>query len=563
MSDPIISTSGITGTDGITPVYEPNARWCYWELSEIYFGNLGSNRYVPKVGDYVKDKTIDADYRVESIDPVTLIPTLRAVSEVRSGNMTTEDILFGVGPGTQADTYRVYLDTSVLPHVLAVDARLYVAGSSTSYAKIFRGSDVSDQSKIVSALFDQSGILLTLNIPLELARFDNHTNVSTKVISVCHTRETLNDGELVTAVIYDDVGHVVSKRQLLIENTSFIRSINASQKYVSGISIETPFLSSTTDTLIEFPINVPLQGIGLFGIVHYSDGSSLRMPVDGTKFKIFGLEQFVSTIVGQRISLVLSYTVGSDETVYGAVNVNNSKFVTKALSLVTLGQDGAYAVKLFGYPVWIDSIQGYKMSWHLYTLDRDVSYEVTSLVRFNANTGPFQPKAYGLQQNLSVSINLRDINGSFKSYIHVQAIAIVLAQPGDERTTNWTIGFDPGQNPQYGVDLHANVKYINANLNILRIDSGIVNFEDWLKRTYFDTKPIFNNLREIAPPRPNLFIIRSGNLNVEFNITSWNKDLTVGFGIVTNDTLFVEFIYRTSTSDVKLGVSGLPIYNLN
>lgn len=324
---PPISTLGVVGSDGITPVYAPDARWCWWELKEIYFGNVGDRRYVPKVGDCIKDTDINADYIVASIDPVTLIPTLRALVALNNGGLSEQDILFGVGPGTQADTYRVYLDTSVLPYVLAVDARLYVAGSATSYCKIFRGADVSDQSKVVSALFDQSGTLLTLNIPLELARFDNHLNVSTKIVSVCHTKEQMNDGELVTIVFYDDIGHVVSKRQLLVENTAFIRSINVSQKYISSISVETPFLSATTDNLIEFPINVPLQGIGLFGIVNYSDGSSLRMPVDGTKFKIFGIEQFVGTIVGQKINLVLSYTVGSDETVYGAVNVKDRKSV--------------------------------------------------------------------------------------------------------------------------------------------------------------------------------------------------------------------------------------------
>lgn len=558
----IISTAGVTGTDGVTPVYEPNARWCWWEISEIYVGSLGNKRYVPKIGDYVMDKEIYAVYKVEDIDPVTLIADLRAVTQTLSGSMTDDDILFGVGPGTQADTYRVYLDTSVLPYVLAVDARLKVGGSASSYARIFKGSDVSNTLNLVSALFDQSGTLLTLNIPLEAAAIDSHTNNSIKIVSVCHTREALEDGELVTCVIYNDVGHVVSKRQLLVENTAFIRSINAAQKYITGLSIQTPFLSSTTDSLIEFPVNVPLAGIDLFGIVNYSDGSSIKMPVDGTKFKIFGLEQYLGTVVGQRVGLVLSYTVGAGEVVYGAVNVNDKKFVTKSLTLLALEQDGAYAVKLFGYPVWQGTVSGYKMNWFLYTLDRDVSYNVTELVKFNPQTGPFNPKAYGFLQNLSVSINLRDINGSFKSYIHAQTIAITLLEPGDARTTNWTIGFDALQNPPYGTGLRATVNYINANLNIVRVDSGIATFEEWLEKTYFATRPITNTTKELNPPKPNFFIVKNGPVSAEFSITSWNSNLQVGFGIVTNDTMFLEFIHRTPSADVKLGIAGLPIYNV-
>ncbi|WP_200850974.1 hypothetical protein, partial [Klebsiella pneumoniae] len=50
----------------------------------------------------------------------------------------------------------------------------------------------------------------------------------------------------------------------------------------------------------------------------YSDGSKKIMPVDGTKFNLYGLQNFIATIVGQKIELVLSYKLSADEYVYGA-----------------------------------------------------------------------------------------------------------------------------------------------------------------------------------------------------------------------------------------------------
>lgn len=551
----------VSGTDGVVPIYDPTARWCWWEINEIYQGGPGSNRYIPKVGDYVVDKLTFTTQIVDSIDPVTLIATLRLLpSPVNSGVFTLDDILVGVGPGTQSDTYRVYVDTSVTPHILAVDARLKIGGSMASYAKIFKGSDVSSTGQVISRLYDQSGSMLSLNIPLELAAINSSVNYSIKVIAPCYTDETLNDGEVVTAVIYSDTGHVISKRQLLVENTAFIRSVNASQKYISHISLETPFLSSTTDTLIEFPINVPIEGLGFMGVVHYSDGSMLRMPVDGTKFKMLGLHQFVGTIVGQRVDLVLSYNVSPNETVYGAIN-NDGIHITKPYTLVSLAQDGAYAVKLFGYPVWIDAIQGYTMNWTLYTLDRNITYDVTQYVTYDINTGAFRPKAYGFLQNLSVSINLRNVSGAFKSYIHVQSIDIVLAQPGTARSTNWTIGFETNQTPPYGIDLFAKANMINSNLWKIKVDADITTQAEWLDRLYYNSKPLMNAQRELAPPTPNFFVVRTAaGGRTEFPISAWNSELTIDDILTINDTIYIEFIRRLATNDVQLAIAGLPIY---
>lgn len=242
-----ISTLGITGIDGEVPVYEPNARWCVWNFDEIFMENSpGKGRYVPKVKDLVvkmEDANTFITYEVKAIDAVTLYPNLAVVRpNGMSFDLTGTDILFGTGPGTQSDTYRVYLDTSVIPHVLAVDARLKIGGSMSTFAKIFLGADTSDTGTVISRMYDSSGKFLSNNIPLEMIAVDSHTNYAWKCVTVGYTNLALEDGELVTCVIYNAEGHVVSKRQLLIENTAFIRQANDNMKYVTGISLDSPFI---------------------------------------------------------------------------------------------------------------------------------------------------------------------------------------------------------------------------------------------------------------------------------------------------------------------------------
>lgn len=549
------SFQSIIGIDGITPIYDPNARWCWWNINELYTGGPGNNKYVPKVNDYVMDSDNYTTYLVTDVDPTTLLSTLIEIKpNIQSNNFSNDDILIGVGPGTQSDTYRVYLDKSVTPHILAVDARLKVGGSMCSYAKIFKGSDVSNTGKVVSRLYNQAGTLLTDNVPLELAIIDSHTNHSIRIVSVCYTSENLLDGEIVTIVFYSDQGHVVSKRQLLVENTAFIRSVNASQKYVSHISLDSTFISPTADGVINFPLNIPIQALNLMGTVHYSDGTSLRMPIDGTKFKLLGMDQYVSTIIGQKIELVLSYSLSPGEIVYGAVT-SDGKYVTAPYSVVTTKTDGSYMVKLFGYPVWRDHINGYRMQWYLYNLDRNMVFDVTSFVRFGNNSSTFDPIGYGVLQRLVVNINLKDVSGSFKSFIHIQSIDLVLKQPGDDLRTNWLVGFESSTaKPLYGEGLFAKLTTDKIN-----ISSGITTFAEWKERMITHTYPIFDRSIELAPPTPNYFALIYDNKRYEFPIENWNSDLTVLSIANITRSVFVQFFKRTPNTDIQISVAGLII----
>lgn len=556
----VITLSGVAGSqDGHAPIYDADGRWQTWSLAQVYMGTVGFNHYVPNVKDYVIDPDTDEKWRVVSVDPTTLIPTLVKVVPVDTGEFSDIDVLLGVGPGTQSDTYRVYIDKSVIPHTLAVDARLKVNGSMVTSAKIFKGSVRDGSAQAISAMYDQSGTLLGQSIPLELVAMPNQQNLAVKSVPVCYTTENLVDNEIVTAVFYSDTGGVVSTRQLIVENTAFIRSSDSAVKYITEIKLETPFLSEADPTQIVYPINVPLAGMNLMGVVEYSDGSSLRMPVDGTKFQIFGFEHFVATVVGQKMPVVLKYNLSPGEIVYGAT-VAGDRFMSKVYKAITKKAEGAYTTKLYGYPVWIDAINGYRMEWYLYNLERELVYRATPYVSFNANTRAFDPLAYGVSQRVSVSVNLRDVNPVYKNYIHVQTMDIVLAQAGNENTgTLWTIGFDPGQNPPFGAGNFAAVVMVNQNYWKVKVDAGAATQDDWLNRLYFNAKPLVDTARESLPPTPTHFKVIRGMQEIEFPISQWNQEQVFSQPFTNYDTVFVKFFKRTVENDLQLSVIGLPI----
>lgn len=561
-NDPIIDTSGVVGTDGYTPIYNGNAAWQMWRLADIYVpGSIGQNRFVPKVGDVVLDTDLLIHYSVTSIDPGTLAANLDEITRVISdGSFSDDDLLLGVGPGTQSDTYRVYLDKSVTPYTLAVDARLQVAGSMVATCKIFKGADLTDQGNVISNFYDNSGNILGNAIPLEIVAVNSSlVNRTIKTVPICYTMQDLQDGEIVTAVFYSTAGKVVSKRQLLAENTSFIRQATSGVKYVTGISLECPFLSNTNPRLINLPINVLLQGLNMIGVVQYSDGSTARFAVNDTRFTVLGLDNFIATVIGQQVTIVLRYQLGSGEAAYG-VNVGEDRFISETYRIITNRVEGSYDVKLYCYPVWRNPIDGYTLRWFLYNGDRQLTYDVTGMIEWSANSPAFQPNLLGTAQNLTVAINLNAVNGIYSNYRHVQTVSIVLLRQGTERITNWTIGFTPGQTPPYGEDLYANLTFVNTNYWLLKVDSGITTQAQWLDKLYYSTLPLIDELRETVPPAPTHYRIRYANHDYEFAISQWNAETVVADGLTNNGTVFLEFLRKVPDTTLQLSIAGLPIY---
>jgi hypothetical protein len=557
---PVNPPYGVVGSDGSVPIYDPDAPWRQWALHEIWQGpdNTGTKHYVPKVLDYVKDTEVNQDYIVDDLELTTLTPTLRPINPNNTSYVLDQpDVLFGVGPGTQADTYRVYLDDSVTPHVLAVDSRLKVGGTMCSYAKIFKGANTGPTGEVISAMYNASGYFVTENVPLELVAIDSHINYSIKVVGVCYTMETLADAEVVTVVFYNDAGHVVSKRQCLVENTGFIRSINEPQVFITQISLESPFLSATVDRLIEFPINVPISALNLTGVVHYSDGSTQRLPVDGNKFKLLGLEQFIATTENFQIDLVLRYVLSPDEVTYSATT-NGGKYMTEVYSIVTVNPNNSYSVKLFGYPEWVDNASGYNLRWFLFNLDRNLYFDVTPHVLFAQNTGPYNPIAYGYLQQKAITLNLQAVSGAFKPYIHTQLYDVVLNGPPTPDTAPWTVAHEHNPSrPLYGVGLFAKRNAQDATQ--VKIDCGFTLQEDWITHLYKHTFPLVDPYTETQVLIPNQFEVIYGATKVLLPIAAWTNPVALGVPIPLGATIYLRFLQVVGQTEINLAMAALCV----
>ena len=548
----------ISGTDGVVPLFEPNAPWKMWALPEVYLGEDGLRKYVPKPLDYVVDPPTFTVYIVRSLDPVSFIPVLERIRPADlSFTLGQDDILFGAGVGEQSQQMRVYLNKSTTPYSLQVDQFLRIGGTQTAYAKIFRGSTLTNQGEVVSRIHDASGALISENVPLELVTLDSHTNYALKSVAECKCITDMIDNELLTIVFYSSSGIPVSKNQLLVEVTDYIKPLNEGNKYITHIDLESPFMSEGNNNQIDFPLNVTKNSANFEGVVYYSDGSTKRYPVNGTRFTLLGFDQLLSTVEGQTIDLGLRYMLQPGEGSY-APNTVQGKYIMKAYSLSVLNPNNSYSVKLLHYPRWNEITQGYDLQWWLVSLDRTYVLDVTGLVHIDPTKGAWDPFLFGTRQRKQVSLNLKTVSAAFTPFVHTQLIDVCLFGKPEAQGTAWTVCNEAGINHvDYGTDLCA----LKTGASTVSLQNGKQTPAEWLDSVYKSTYPLRNPTTEVAAPLPSHFAIRYGSVRKVFELLEWNDELDLGVPVEVYKNITIEFIKRTGTNDIFLSVAELIIYS--
>ena len=103
--------------DGVVVIQDPDQRMTWWAMDQVYLGHEGRNKYVPKVHDYVIDRTTPRrpkHYVVIAISDL-LVPTFEPVN-IQEDTATTELLGFvGVGPGQINNNVRIYINKDTMP----------------------------------------------------------------------------------------------------------------------------------------------------------------------------------------------------------------------------------------------------------------------------------------------------------------------------------------------------------------------------------------------------------------------------------------------------------------
>lgn len=542
---------GVVGIDSHTPLYQPDARWTMWSIHDIYMGQEGLGKFIPKVGDYVVEPESGNMFKVADLSLVTFIPEIVPV-ELRK-EVTIDEII-----AVSAGAHRIYFDRSITPYTLAVDGLLRVHGSSASFARIYQGQFI-DPTKIISRRYNNSGVFIGHDIPLELVAFNTHDNYAVKSIPTCNTDQELPDGEVCTVVIFDSNGKVLSRTTCLLEETTYVAQAYAEQKYITQIFLKSAFIADTGSNDITYPVNLPTQSFNPIGVVQYNDGSQIEYPVDGGKFSLYGLEQFVSTIIGHRVPLVLKYRLDSNEAGLATVQSDNY-YITRPYSLIVSSPNTSYNAKLYVYPEWVDAINGYKLTGYLTNLDRNIMIDVSMQLALSPNSPSFNPKGYGLTQRLMFSLDLANVSGIFNHFQHIQTVDIVLRAPADDASALniWeTASQVPSPGAYYGTTLRATVD--PATRKKLSIHNNIGTADAFIEKLYNPTNALFNPTTETRPPKPTHMEVTYLDESITVPITDYASAIQFNQVIENLRNVQITFLRQTAQGFLKLSVAALTV----
>lgn len=544
---------------GIVPIIDADRRFNTWLMSDVYTGELNSTgRSVPNVDDLVlaydtgwwrcTHSDIETGYTI-------LIPW--SFNNIVN-NVDETDIVIG-GNSTTDDSYRIYVNTLKVPYTFSIDTRLKIYGSAASYIKIFKDGKTSGPS--ISAVFDTAGSLVSENIQLESVIIPNTTVTAIKVPRPGNITDNLANGEVVNVVVYSNSGAVLAIFKVVAVNTNFVRTIDAGKKLITNIALISPYLSAGDDRLVEYPSNMTLDSSSLVGRVTYNDGSTQRYPVDGSKFKMLGLNNYVTTQIGQTVPLVLTYTLAVDEFANNVQEVGGTRFINKTYQLTTVDSDNLYSVKLFVVPIWNNSTDSYVLEYYLYSLDRDRIYKVTSYIEYGVNSTAYSGDAsmWGVAQQVTVSVNLDRLGSTFKYYRHVQDFIITLHQAGSNTTSSgyYTIEYD--SNSVFGQISYANVTNSNTAGSIIDFSNNHTVVSQWLAAIYECCEPLYFPFGESKAPTPtHVKVLIGSNWSREIPISDALLPITdVNVPIVQGTTIRLEFIANYNAKRLQLATVGL------
>lgn len=521
--------------------------------------NTSGGLWVPNPGDLVVDLyqgwfvVLEVDYTTGE----SVITRWKIVEDTEVPD--DSDPILGEHPGPPRESFRAFLDTSVTPFTLSIDPSFYLLGSMVDSYRIFRGTDINPGTgEVISQFIDGGGNFLGTAVPLEVLEIPGATTEVANVPMVGYTTTRMDNGEIISLVAYRDDGSVVYRTTMVVINTSLSRVSTVSKRYIKGIQLESPFISSSDPQTIEFPMNVTAESLPLNAVVYYHNGDRIRYPIDGSKFSLFGLREYIATVVGQKFPLVLAYQLSEDEVSYMAEPTTNKR-ITKNYQAMTTTVDGSYEIKLYVYPQWVNPSVGYRLTYWLYNLDRRTYYEVTPLIELGTNSAPFDPLLYGTTQRMTVAIDLNRVDSMFAPYRHVQNFELSLLGRGDMAGDIWQVSFTTEQLNAFGRGLSATVEYVNTNDWILYLRNGYPGIGPWLRAMYEGIEPLYDQRRETHAPQPTHFLLRFKNNTYEFPIESWDDDLIINNDLEDGELLFIHWINKTYSEDLQLGVTALPI----
>jgi hypothetical protein len=525
-----------------------------WHIGEISMGPTFPG-VIPNIDDLVIDWSNNTGgiYRVVHISDPDKIPTLQlynllqpAVSNVQGTSYQPNSMMLA------------YLNTEVTPYVISIDDMYVVYGQEAVQAKLFRGTNTRANGVVISQVYSGSGNYLGENIELQLL---DPGNSAMKRPPLFNTMVELADGEEVTLVVYNFTGGPEGEHTFLVKNSNVIKGLGVSTVYLTAVRLNSSMLDDSILNQLNVPANITVTGGDFTADLIYSNGAIVNIPIGTAKCKLYGLDDFNTSLAGVPSEVVLVYLPDADEPCLNLSNPENRTLAT-VYAIKSVSANSAESYKVYAVPKFNGST--FSLEFYLTELHYGNIYKLQSgqytLREYNNNPIVYTPN--GARQNLVVSVLISDVISGGSSFTHIQQIKV---QFGNTTGYPWLIDYVGLDENIYGLDIVA--KY-HAGNQVLNLKSDINTMTAWKNLLYNRLYPIWDESLLITVPTPTHFKLKYNNVfSPVYDIPNyWQINIanTFGANFVNYGTLEMHWLKETVDSGVYdfLAVAPLQLRNI-
>lgn len=527
--------------------------------SQMYFGDPTTEElWRPNVSDLVIKDDVGI-YLVKSVDDNS-VPTLELVLPWANQSQFRKDstsLIAGLSNYQPSAANPIYIDRTHNPAIMTVDGHYTMSGSEPVYMVFYRGTDTSAKGEIISEMRNAGNVLIDNKVPLVNA----DTEGVTKRPQQFRTSKTLDAGETITGVAFTSTGGEYRRQPFLLMESSVLRPLNPDNRYVTDISLKGDIIDADDPLLINNNVGTPITTAMLTAVLHYNDGHTVDIAIDGTKCVLMGLDKFNTGTVGRPYKLTVAYYPSPDEPYIGKSD-GAKPVIPKTYKLANITQVNSHNLKVYIIPHWHSDTNKYTFNYRLCNLAGDVEHDVTDeiVAKIQESNEPVNGGLFATEQDILLSLNMNTISEAvYKGYIHTQTLDVTLHEPGDASGQTWIIDYIRDDTNPFGVNVDASVNAAGNSMNLL---NGATDVDSWLGKLYYTVEPLFDNEAGSKAAKPTHFIIEyEGKVTDKIAVSSYNTNITKPSGMdnwVLGKTAIIKWIEVVGGADKVRGIT--PLY---
>lgn len=539
--------------------YDKSRSFRIWDIKQIWKGpnNPNSGAVAPNPRDIIVDPdvglylVISVDGDVTDINPTpTFLSVLRLIlpfSQI-DGQLTHQSTILD----------RIYFNNRVSPPTLVIDPSYIIAGSEAAFMKLFKGTDTSNNTgTVISAIYNGNNIV-SENITLERI---NPNNDAEKRPTLCNCTHALSDKELITGVIYNHQGGVMGERIFVVKNTNAMRGLGQSTDYIVDVMLVTSMLDPNIIDMVNVPANVPISGGDFRAKLIYNSGATSEIAVGTPKCKVFGLDNFNTSLAGVPGNIVLTYYPDEDEAVVNTTNpgINN---LSHMYSVRTVNNVLDASYRIYVVPKYNVAQERYSNDYYLTDLQYGLFVKIpNNQITVRALTqAPLDYDQGGDVQVFVLSCKPANfVDSAPNDYTFVQMVTIRFGTP---TSYPWLLDYRNNNNDLLGMD-----NYAEFSTNAVTVRSARSTLNSWLEKLWYPLHPIFDDTQFTFAPSPTHFKLMYGNEvgPVREVVSNWNailpRDFTAAF--VDKSTIAIVWLKSTTVEDEYLTLGVTPMWLQN